>query len=41
VVTLEDFLETVIGQEIVDESDEHVDLQVFAKQQFKDSNDAN
>ncbi len=41
VVTLEDFLETVIGQEIVDESDEHVDLQVFAKQQFKHSNDAN
>ncbi len=41
VVTLEDFLESVIGEEIVDESDEHIDLQVFAKQQFEESNGSN
>jgi CBS domain containing-hemolysin-like protein len=36
VVTLEDAIETLLGREIVDESDEVTDMQEFAKSQFRD-----
>lgn len=36
VVTLEDAVETLLGREIVDESDEVADLQKFAKQSYRD-----
>lgn len=35
-VTMEDVFETLLGQEIVDESDEVVDLQQYARQKFGD-----
>ena len=35
IVTLEDIIETVLGFEIVDETDTVVDLQVLAKQRKK------
>lgn len=34
-VTLEDVIETMLGQEIVDETDEVVDMQEYAKEQWK------
>jgi CBS domain containing-hemolysin-like protein len=36
VVTLEDAVETLLGREIVDESDHVEDLQKFAKQSYRD-----
>lgn len=36
VVTLEDAIETLLGQEIVDESDKIEDLQKFAKESYRD-----
>ena len=36
VVTLEDAVETLLGKEIVDESDNIEDLQKMAKQQYRD-----
>lgn len=36
-VTMEDVFETLLGQEIVDESDQVVDLQQYARQKFGDS----
>ena len=35
IVTLEDILETLIGLEIIDESDQQVDVQKFARQKWK------
>ena len=35
VVTLEDAIETVLGSEIVDESDTVEDLQAFAKEEYR------
>ena len=35
IVTLEDILETLIGLEIIDESDQEVDMQKFARQKWK------
>lgn len=35
IVTLEDVIETLLGLEIVDEHDEEVDMQVFARNQWK------
>jgi CBS domain containing-hemolysin-like protein len=35
IVTLEDVIETMIGHEIVDEKDEVVDMQEYAKEQWK------
>ena len=35
IVTLEDVIETMLGQEIVDERDEVVDMQEYAKEQWK------
>lgn len=35
IVTMEDVIETMIGQEIVDEKDEVVDMQEYAKEQWK------
>ena len=35
IVTLEDVIETMIGQEIVDETDEVVDMQEYAKEQWE------
>ncbi len=34
VVTMEDIIETIIGQEIVDESDAEVDLQAYAREKW-------
>lgn len=36
IVTLEDAIETLLGREIVDESDTVTDMQALAKQQFRD-----
>ena len=36
VVTLEDAIETLLGREIVDESDTVEDLQAFAKEKYRD-----
>lgn len=36
VVTLEDAIETLLGQDIVDESDKIEDLQKFAKESYHD-----
>ena len=38
IITLEDILETLIGLEIVDESDQEVDMQKFARQKWKNKN---
>ena len=35
IVTLEDVIETMLGQEIVDETDEVVDMQEYAKEQWE------
>ena len=35
IVTMEDVIETMIGQEIVDETDEVVDMQEYAKEQWE------
>jgi CBS domain containing-hemolysin-like protein len=35
IVTLEDVIETMLGQEIVDERDEVVDMQEYAKEQWE------
>jgi CBS domain containing-hemolysin-like protein len=35
IVTLEDMIETMLGHEIVDEKDEVVDMQEYAKEQWK------
>ncbi len=35
IVTMEDVIETMLGQEIVDETDEVVDMQEYAKEQWK------
>ena len=37
IVTLEDILETLIGLEIIDESDQEVDMQKFARQKWKNN----
>ncbi len=39
-VTLEDVLETILGAEIVDETDEVADMRELARQQAEDKNDA-
>ena len=36
IVTLEDAIETLLGREIVDESDSVEDMQVLAKDRFRD-----
>ena len=36
IVTLEDAIETLLGREIVDETDTHTDMQVLAKKRFRD-----
>jgi len=36
IVTLEDAIETMLGREIVDETDTVEDLQEFAKEQYRD-----
>ena len=41
IVTLEDILETLIGLEIIDESDQEVDMQKFARQKWKNKNPIN
>ena len=38
-VTMEDLFETLLGQEIVDESDKVIDLQEYARQKFEDEQD--
>lgn len=38
-VTLEDLFETLLGQEIVDESDKVIDLQEYARQKFEDEHE--
>lgn len=38
IVTMEDLMETIIGHEIIDESDQHSDLQVLAKKKLKENN---
>lgn len=38
IVTLEDILETLIGLEIIDESDQEIDMQKFARQKWKNKN---
>ena len=35
IITLEDILETLIGLEIIDESDQEIDMQKFARQKWK------
>lgn len=40
-VTMEDMIETLLGREIVDESDRVVDLQKYAKEKFEESNGDN
>ena len=35
IVTLEDVIETMLGLEIVDESDEHEDMQTLAREVWK------
>lgn len=35
IVTLEDVIETILGSEITDESDKQIDMQAFAKEQWK------
>ena len=37
IVTMEDVIETMLGHEIVDEKDEVVDMQEYAKQQWKEA----
>ena len=37
-VTMEDLFETLLGQEILDESDKVIDLQEYARQKFEDEN---
>ena len=37
IVTMEDIIETIIGREIVDESDTVVDLQAYAREKWKKS----
>ena len=34
-ITVEDVIETMLGQEIVDETDEVVDMQEYAKEQWE------
>ncbi len=41
IVTLEDILETLIGLEIIDESDQEIDMQQFARQKWKNKNPLN
>ncbi len=41
IVTMEDMFETLLGQEIVDETDAHVDLQKLAKEQWEERNKKN
>ena len=41
IVTLEDILETLIGLEIIDESDQEVDMQKFARQKWINKNPLN
>ena len=38
VVSMEDLFETLLGTEIVDESDMHIDLQEHARKQWKEKN---
>ena len=35
IVTMEDVIETMLGHEIVDETDEVVDMQEYAKEQWE------
>ena len=35
IITLEDILETLIGLEIIDESDQEIDMQKFARQKWE------
>ena len=35
IITLEDIFETLIGLEIIDESDQEVDMQKFARQKWE------
>ena len=37
IVTMEDVIETMLGQEIVDETDEVVDMQELAKEQWEEA----
>ena len=37
IVTLEDVIETMLGKEIVDETDEVVDMQELAKEQWEEA----
>lgn len=39
VVTMEDIIETIIGQEIVDEKDKVADLQEYAREKFKEQSE--
>ena len=40
IITTEDIIETLIGLEIIDETDKVVDMQKFAKQKWKTKKDS-
>ena len=41
IVTMEDIIETLIGLEIIDENDQVVDMQQYAKQKWMDKREIN